>query len=134
MPGTLEELTNLPGVARKTAVLTLNEALGQFTGIGCDVHVSKMTEALGFMKMSNPNQLVGPTHAKMALWEFVEEHNYPKINKIFGSAFRQLFSQDIRIGGGGKLDPVLLRKVAKSCFDFIHQDCQMLSTQFQVIK
>lgn len=73
VPHTLKELTNLPGVARKTAVLTLNEALGQFAGIGWDVHVSKMTEALGFVKIFDVNQGAGPQHAERALREFVPE-------------------------------------------------------------
>ena len=46
VPGTMEELTGLPGVGRKTANLILGDVYGQ-AGYVCDTHCIRITGLLG---------------------------------------------------------------------------------------
>jgi len=47
VPQTIEELTSLPGVARKTANIVLSNAYGIVNGIAVDTHVLRLTKRLG---------------------------------------------------------------------------------------
>jgi endonuclease III len=53
VPRTLEELTRLPGVARKTANVVAAE-LGNPQGIVVDTHVRRLTQRLGLTKEDDP--------------------------------------------------------------------------------
>jgi endonuclease-3 len=53
VPGTLEELVRLPGVARKTANVVSSE-LGNPAGIVVDTHVRRLSQRLGFTKQEDP--------------------------------------------------------------------------------
>lgn len=48
VPQDIEELTNLPGVGRKTANVVLSEAFGINQGIAVDTHVMRLAKRLGF--------------------------------------------------------------------------------------
>ena len=54
VPGTLEELVTLPGVARKTANLVLGTAFGKPTGVVVDTHVTRLSYRLGLTRQKNP--------------------------------------------------------------------------------
>jgi len=54
VPRTLEELTALPGVGRKTAHVVLGNAFG-VPGIAVDTHVFRVTQRLGLAKSHDPN-------------------------------------------------------------------------------
>jgi len=47
VPQTIDELTKLPGVARKTANLVLSNAFGINQGIAMDTHVRRLSKRLG---------------------------------------------------------------------------------------
>ena len=47
VPKTMEELLELPGVARKTANIVLSNAFGIVEGIAVDTHVRRLSERLG---------------------------------------------------------------------------------------
>jgi endonuclease-3 len=47
VPRTMEELTSLPGVGRKTANVVLGNAFGVSVGIVVDTHVARLSERLG---------------------------------------------------------------------------------------
>ncbi len=47
VPDTMEELTSLSGVARKTANIVLGEAFGKVEGIAVDTHVYRLAHRLG---------------------------------------------------------------------------------------
>lgn len=49
VPGTMEDLLRLPGVARKTANVILNEGFGKSEGIVVDTHVIRLSGLLGFV-------------------------------------------------------------------------------------
>jgi len=47
VPDTMEGLTSLPGVARKTANIVLGEAYGKVEGIAVDTHVNRLAHRFG---------------------------------------------------------------------------------------
>ncbi len=47
VPGTMDELTELPGVARKTANVVLTNAFGKLEGVVVDTHVKRVARRLG---------------------------------------------------------------------------------------
>lgn len=57
VPKTMEELLDLPGVARKTANIVLSNAYGIIEGIAVDTHVRRLTKRLGFSAHTNPNKI-----------------------------------------------------------------------------
>jgi len=54
VPDSMEELTALPGVARKTANIVLSNALGKHEGIAVDTHVRRLSFRLGLTTSDNP--------------------------------------------------------------------------------
>lgn len=54
VPRTMDELTRLPGVGRKTANIVLNNAFGIVEGIAVDTHVFRIATRLGFTKAPTP--------------------------------------------------------------------------------
>jgi endonuclease-3 len=53
VPQTMEELTQLAGVGRKTANVVLGNAFGQNVGIVVDTHVTRLSQRLGLTKFSD---------------------------------------------------------------------------------
>ena len=53
VPRTLQELTRLPGVARKTANVVASE-LGHTQGVVVDTHVRRLSQRLGFTRQEDP--------------------------------------------------------------------------------
>jgi endonuclease III len=57
VPKTMEELTTLPGVARKTANIILFNCYGINEGIAVDTHVKRLTIRLGLTKHEDPERI-----------------------------------------------------------------------------
>lgn len=57
VPGTMDELLKLPGVARKTANIVLFNAFGIQDGIAVDTHVRRLSQRLGFSKNQDPSKI-----------------------------------------------------------------------------
>lgn len=57
LPRTVEELTTLPGVGRKTANVVLGTAFGIATGVVVDTHVSRISRLLGLTKNTDPGRI-----------------------------------------------------------------------------
>lgn len=55
VPDTLEELTKLPGVGRKTANIVLNVSFGK-AALAVDTHVHRISNRLGWIKTKQPEQ------------------------------------------------------------------------------
>lgn len=51
VPQTMDELLELPGVARKTANVVLGNAFGVASGIVVDTHVNRLAKRLGFARL-----------------------------------------------------------------------------------
>ena len=54
VPSSMEELTRLPGVGRKTANIVLNNAFGIVEGIAVDTHVFRIATRLGLTSAKEP--------------------------------------------------------------------------------
>lgn len=54
VPDSMEELIELPGVARKTANIVLAHGYGKIEGIAVDTHVRRVSFRLGLTKSENP--------------------------------------------------------------------------------
>jgi len=57
VPKTMEELLELPGVARKTANIVLANAYGIVEGIPVDTHVRKISQRLGIVSSKQPEKM-----------------------------------------------------------------------------
>jgi endonuclease-3 len=57
VPRTMEELLELPGVARKTANIVLTNAYGVIAGVAVDTHVRRLAQRLGLTENSNPDKI-----------------------------------------------------------------------------
>lgn len=57
VPKTMEELTELDGVARKTANIVLGSGYGITAGIAVDTHVIRLTNLIGLSKNSDPKKI-----------------------------------------------------------------------------
>lgn len=71
VPGTMEELLTLPGVARKTANLVLSGSFGITTGIAVDTHVYRISHRLNISRAKTPEKTEGDL---CALFEFDQWH------------------------------------------------------------
>jgi endonuclease III len=54
VPDTMESITELPGVARKTANIVLGNIYGVIAGIAVDTHVIRVSQKLGLTKNQDP--------------------------------------------------------------------------------
>lgn len=54
VPDSMEELTKLPGVARKTANVVLGEAFGIASGVVVDTHVRRVSYRIGLTENKDP--------------------------------------------------------------------------------
>ncbi|MEI8230677.1 MAG: endonuclease III [Candidatus Peregrinibacteria bacterium] len=57
VPQTMEELTELPGVGRKTAAIILYAAFGKNEAIAVDTHVGRLSLRLGLSKGKTPEKI-----------------------------------------------------------------------------
>ena len=57
VPRTMEEMLELPGVARKTANIVLSNAYGIVKGIAVDTHVRRLVKRLGLTENEDPNKI-----------------------------------------------------------------------------
>ena len=57
VPKTMEELLELPGVARKTANIVLANAYGDIAGIAIDTHMKRVNFRLGLTKQTHPAKI-----------------------------------------------------------------------------
>ena len=57
IPARMVELTNLPGVGRKTANVVLGTAFGMATGVVVDTHVARLAQRLGLSEATDPEKI-----------------------------------------------------------------------------
>ena len=57
LPQTLDELTKLPGVGRKTGSVLLGSAFGKAEGIVVDTHVSRLSQKIGLTTNSDAEKI-----------------------------------------------------------------------------
>jgi len=57
VPKTVDELVELPGIGRKTAIVILTNAFGIVDGVVVDTHVIRVSYRLGWTKNANPDKI-----------------------------------------------------------------------------
>ena len=57
VPDGMDELTALPGVARKTANVVLGNAFGKNEGVVVDTHVARLTNRMGLTRARDPKKI-----------------------------------------------------------------------------
>jgi endonuclease-3 len=76
VPRTMEEITELPGVARKTANIVLGDTYGVVEGIAVDTHVRRLANLLGLTKHSDPVKI------ERDLMEIIPKADWLKTNYL----------------------------------------------------
>ena len=76
VPQTMEELIELPGVARKTANIVLSNAYGVIVGIAVDTHVRRLSKLLGLTENTNPDKI------EKDLMQMVPESHWKSITNL----------------------------------------------------
>jgi endonuclease-3 len=76
VPSTIEELVELPGVARKTANIVLSNAYGVIVGIAVDTHVRRLSKRLGLTENTDPNKI------EIDLMQIVPKSHWKKITNL----------------------------------------------------
>jgi len=57
LPRSIEELTELPGVGRKTANVVLGDAFGVRAGVVVDTHVKRLSNLIGLVEAQDPEEI-----------------------------------------------------------------------------
>jgi len=106
VPRTMDELTSLPGVGRKTANVVLNEAFGIVEGIAVDTHVFRIAHKL---------KLAGPSADTPAKTETALLKLYPR--DLWGPINHQwvLFGRETCIARRPKCEECFLADLCPSC-------------------
>jgi endonuclease-3 len=71
VPGTMEELLTLPGVARKTANVVLGTAYGIASGVVVDTHVFRLSHRLGLTREKTPERVEQDLMKKIPRTEWI---------------------------------------------------------------
>ena len=82
VPRTMEEILELPGVARKTANIVLGNAYGVVVGIAVDTHVRRVSQRLGLTENEDPVKI------EQDLMKLVPEKDWFVFSYLFQSLGR----------------------------------------------
>lgn len=77
VPATMEELTTIPGAARKTANIVLGNAFGKVEGIAVDTHVRRLSQRLGLTSHEDPIKI------EQDLMRLVPKSKWFKLSYLF---------------------------------------------------
>ncbi len=105
VPCTMEELIELPGVARKTANIVLSNAYGVIVGIAVDTHVRRLSERLGLTENTNPDKI------EADLMLIVPKAYWKRINNLL-----IFHGRNVCIARKPKCSPCVLNKLCPSAF------------------
>jgi endonuclease-3 len=107
VPKTMDELMELPGVARKTANIVLSNAYNIIEGIAVDTHVRRLAQRLGLTVNDNPNKI------EKDLMEIVPRDKWERITDLLIFHGRR-----ICIARKPKCGLCILNKICPSAFTF----------------
>lgn len=83
VPDTIEELTSIPGVGRKTANIVLNISFGK-EALAVDTHVHRISNRLGWIKTKTPEE------TEFALMKIISPHLWGPVNGSMVEFGRQI--------------------------------------------
>jgi len=107
VPKTMEQLTELPGVARKTANIVLYNAYGVIAGIAVDTHVNRLSHRLGFTEHD------GPAKIEQDLMQITPKEKWMKLTDLLIFHGRQ-----ICVARKPKCEICVLNKICPCAFAF----------------
>jgi endonuclease-3 len=107
VPKTMEEMLELPGVARKTANIVLQNAYGIVEGIAVDTHVRRVSKRLGLTEQEDPNRI------EQDLMRIVPKDRWMRITDLLISLGR-----NVCVAKKPKCQACVLNKVCPSAFTF----------------
>jgi len=84
VPTTMDELTQLPGVARKTANVVLWNAFRVVEGIAVDTHIRRLAQRLGLSENKDPNKI------EKDLMEIIPKDKWPHLTNLLISHGRRV--------------------------------------------
>jgi endonuclease-3 len=107
VPKTMEELLELPGVARKTANIVLSNAYGVIEGVAVDTHVRRLAQRLGLTESDDPAKI------EADLMNIVPRDKWMRITDLLVFHGRR-----ICVAKKPKCDVCVLNKICPSAFTF----------------
>jgi len=107
VPKTMEELMELPGVARKTANIVLTNAFGVVEGVAVDTHVRRLAQRLGLSGNADPDKI------EKDLMSIVPKDKWMRITDLLIFHGRRVCSAK-----KPKCDACVLNKFCPSAFSF----------------
>lgn len=77
VPSTMDELTSLPGVGRKTANVVLLNAFNKCEGIAVDTHAKRISNRIGFSDSEDPEKI------EQDLLKKIPQEYWDRMNHLF---------------------------------------------------
>jgi endonuclease-3 len=107
VPKTMEEMLELPGVARKTANIVLYYAYGVIAGIAVDTHVRRVSQRLGISEHDDPVKI------EQDLMQITPKDNWMKLTDLLIFHGRQ-----VCFARKPKCEVCVLNKICPCAFEF----------------
>jgi endonuclease-3 len=107
VPKTMEELLELPGVARKTANIVLQNAYGVVEGVAVDTHVRRVSSRLGLTQRKDPVKI------EQDLMRIVPKEKWTRIADLLITLGRRICTAK-----KPKCEICVLNKICPSAFTF----------------
>lgn len=107
VPRKMEELLELPGVARKTANIVLSNAYGIIEGVAVDTHVRRLAQRLGLTESDDPAKI------EADLMNIVPRDKWMRLTDLLIFHGRR-----ICVARKPKCDACVLNKICPSAFTF----------------
>jgi len=107
VPMTMEELLELPGVARKTANIVLNNSFGVVAGVAVDTHVHRLSQRLGLTENDDAAKI------ELDLMQITPKEKWMKLTDLLIFHGRQ-----VCIARKPKCDMCVLNKICPCAFSF----------------
>jgi len=107
VPKTMEEMLELPGVARKTANIVLYYSYGVIAGVAVDTHVRRVSQRLGISEHDDPEKI------EQDLMQITPKDKWMKLTDLLIFHGRQ-----VCIARKPKCEICVLNKICPSAFTF----------------
>jgi endonuclease-3 len=107
IPKTMDEMLELPGVARKTANIVLQNAYGVVEGIAVDTHVRRTSQRLGLTKNADPAKI------EQDLMRIVPKNKWIRITDLL-----IFLGRNVCVAKKPKCEICVLNKLCPSAFTF----------------
>ena len=100
VPGTMQELVELPGIGRKTANAILINAFEKIEGIVVDTHVIRLSYRLGWTKNKNPEKI------EQDLMKIIPKNDWARITWLLKEHGRTICKAPVPICSRCALEPL----------------------------